>query len=144
MDLTKLKTRELGKYFEQLLSTKLIELRFEVYLPVIDKGIDLIVRKDVGKYFEVQVKSVRKRGGRLTINRKTFSPHHNLFLVFFNVKSGESFDVYVVPSEDVAKIFREQVQKGQPIYRLYTSKGDLGKIEKYKWDFDLIPEAWKT
>jgi len=90
------------------------------------------------------MKSVRKKGGRLTISKKTFSPCDNLFLVFFNVKSEESFDVYVIPSEDVSKIFRGQVQNRQPIYRLYVSKTDLGKIEKYKWDFDLIPEAWKT
>lgn len=146
MDLTKLTSRELGKYFEQLLSSKLIRLKFEVFFPVIDKGVDFIIRKDYDgevKYFEVQVKSVRKKGGRLTIGRKTFSPRDNFFLVFFNVKEEGSHDAYVIPSKDVCEIFSEQEQKGQPIYRLYASKGDLEKIAKYKWDVDSTPEAWK-
>jgi len=118
MDLSKLKKSELGKYFEYLLVPELIKLQFDVFVPLIDKGIDFILRKresDSGspKYFEVQVKSVRKKGGRLTISKKTFIPHERLFLVFFYVKEPEKeeYDAYVIPSKVVDSKFSSQTQR---------------------------------
>lgn len=147
VDLDKLKTRELGKYFEQLFVSKIIKLGFDVFSPVLDKGIDFIVRKDrinQPRYFEIQVKSVREKGGRLTIGRGMFSPNQeNLFLVFFNVKSDGNYDVYLMSSKDVDKIFHKQEQAGKRIYRLNATKGDLEKMKDYKWDIDVVPEAWK-
>lgn len=150
MNFSELETRELGTYFEHLLISKLIKLKFEVYVPIIDKGIDFIARKaDNGspKYFEVQVKSVRKRGGRLTISKKTFNPHKRLFLVFFYVKEPEKeeYDAYIIPSTVVHSKFSSQIQKGQKIYRLDTnSKKKLKEIEYYKWNLDSIPDVWKN
>ena len=147
MDLKELSSRELGEYFEWLFVAKLIKLGFEVFVPVIDKGIDFIVRKEYGgiaKYFEVQVKAVRTRGGRLTVGRSIFSPNvKNRFLAFFRVAPDESYKAFLIPSRAVCEIFRPQTQKGKPIYRLYTSKGDLEKIREYEWDVDSTPEAWK-
>lgn len=153
MDFSELETRELGTYFEHLIMSKLIKLGFEVFIPLLDKGIDLVARKidnNTPKYFEIQVKTVRRKGGRLTINPKTFRHHKNLYLFFFDVKGEEDYDAYVIPSEIVCKgkdkngnrIFRDQEQKKKTIYRLYTSKGDLRKIEKFKWDFKSVPKDW--
>jgi hypothetical protein len=151
MNLNELETRELGKYFEQLLVSKLIKLKFEVFVPVLDKGIDFIIRRSDNKepkYFELQVKSVRKEGGRLTIKTETFSPDQkNLYLVFFNVKGKEEYDTYLISSEDVDKIFQHQKQKQgkklKPIYRLYAKKSDLDRIRDYEWKMETIPEIWK-
>lgn len=149
MDFSELETRELGTYFEHLLISKLIK-KFEIYVPLIDKGIDFIVRKTVNglpKYFEFQVKSVRKRGGRLTIRKDKFCAHENLFLVFFNIKEKEDYEAYLIPSKVVHNNFRHQVQGKNciPIYRLYTTRKHLEKIEDYKWnDLGVIPEVWKS
>jgi hypothetical protein len=151
MDLSKLKRAELGKHFEYLFVSKLIKLQFEVFIPLMDKGVDFILRKRESdgsspKYFEVQVKSVRKRGGRLTISKNTFTPHERLFLVFFYVKDPEKeeYNAYVIPSKVVDSKFSSQTQKGQKIYRLnVTSKKELREIESYTWDMetDCFPLA---
>jgi hypothetical protein len=148
MNLSKLDTRELGKYFEQLLVSKLIKLGLEVFTPVLDKGIDFILRRQTDGqigYYEIQVKSVRKRGGRLTINKESFPVNReNLFLVFFNVGEKEKFDTYLIPAKDVHDIFRDQDQAKRRILRLYTIGKDLERIQAYKWNIDDFPEVWKN
>jgi len=145
MDFKELNTRTLGKYFEQLLILQLLKSDFDVFTPVLDRGIDLIVkrREKELQYFEVQVKSVRKKGGRLTIREDFFPQSSNLFLVFFNV--AEKIEVYVIPAKDVHSIFQSQIQNKKPILRLYTTASDLEKIKGYKWnwDQDQLPEIWK-
>jgi hypothetical protein len=150
MDLSRLDRQELGKHFEYLFGSELIRLQFDVFVPLIDKkGIDFIVRKNENaspKYFEVQVKSVRKKGGRLTVSQKTFIPHERLFLAFFYVKDPEKgeYDVYVIPSDYVRDKFKDDVQNKQKIYRLNINKTNLEAIESYKLnDFDSVPSVWK-
>ena len=64
---------------------ELLRRGFEVFIPAIDTGVDFLLRKvDASKvsYFEAQVKSVRSRGGRLTILKSSFTPRSNFFLIF--------------------------------------------------------------
>jgi hypothetical protein len=144
MDLSKLEKQELGKYFEYLFGSELIRLQFGVFVPLIDKGIDLIVREKGNaspRYFEIQVKSVRKEGGRLTVGQKTFIPNDRLFLAFFYVKDPErgEYDFYMIPSRVVKDKFRDDTQNKQKIYRLNINKKSLETIESYKLkDFGSI------
>jgi hypothetical protein len=90
---------------------------------------------------------VRKKGGRLTVSKKTFIPHEKLYLVFFYVVNPEqeTFDAYVIPSQVVHSKFSHQKQKGSEIYRLNTnSKKRMKELEGYKWDLNSIPRVWKT
>jgi hypothetical protein len=118
-----------------------------VYTPVVDKGIDFMARKqsrDQPEYFEIQVKSVRRKGGRLTVSRETFSENRkNLFLVFFNVRNDRDYDVYIMSSKDVHEIFEKQEQNKRPIYRLYAKESDLRKIKSFRWNMDEVPTVWK-
>ena len=146
MDLESLDTRTLGRYFEQLFVCKLLKLGFDIYTPLLDKGIDFVLRSEVDKksrYFEVQVKSSRKKGGRLTIRKDFFPERENLFLVFFNV--AEKTEAYVIPAKVVHSDFHSQVQNKKEILRLNVVHKDLEKIQAYKWnwDSDEIPELWK-
>ena len=149
MDFTRLKAVDLGKHFEHLLIAQLIKLEFDIFVPLADKGIDFIARKTVNgrpKYFEVQVKAVRRKGGRLTINPRTFHQHEGLFLFFFDVKNKEDYDAYVIPStfvcngkdKDGKKVFEIQQQKEKDIYRLSTTESGLKKIERFSWDFKAL------
>jgi hypothetical protein len=151
MDLSKLDRQELGKHFEYLFGSELIRLQFDVFRPIIDKaGVDFIVRKDENaspKYFEVQVKSVRKKGGRLTVSQKTFIPNERLFLAFFYVNDPEKgeYDFYMIPSKYVRDSpFIDDTQNEHKIYRLNINKKSLEAIKSYKLkDFDSVPNVWK-
>lgn len=141
MKLQDLSTRDLGRYMEQqLLSTLLME-NFEVYMPVIDTGVDFVLRKDKNgkvKYSEIQVKSVREKGGRLTISKSTFSPRSGLFVAFFYIKESGDYNLYVIPSMHIPKICKDDVQDGEKIYRLNVTNTKLREIEKYRDRIGLI------
>lgn len=136
--LENLEPRELGKYFEQLLIANLIKLKIEVYTPVLDVGIDLVLRKG-DRHLDFQVKSVRKKGGRLTIRKDQFPNRENLFLVFFNVKKDDLWEAYLIPANDVHRIFHLQTQGGERILRLNATAKDLETIEPYRWNLETLP-----
>ena len=55
-------SQQKGKLAEFLVFGKLIEEGADLYLPVIDTGIDAVVRQKDGTYKEIQVKSTKKGG----------------------------------------------------------------------------------
>ncbi|MGQ9682727.1 MAG: hypothetical protein ACUVX9_09345 [Anaerolineae bacterium] len=57
---SRLNCLQLGRYAEYPVKMEFIMLGYDVYgVEVDDRGIDLVVRTDVGGYYDVQVKSVR-------------------------------------------------------------------------------------
>lgn len=52
-----LKNIETGKYAEYLVFAELIKRGADLYLPVIDRGVDAVVRKPDGSYLEIQIKA---------------------------------------------------------------------------------------
>lgn len=104
-----------------------------------DAGIDLVVKKDE-RYLDFQVKSVRKKGGRLTIREKQFPERKNLFLAFFNVKDDEIWEAYLIPANDVHRLFHHQTQGRESILRLNVIRKDLDAIEPYRWNLETLPK----
>lgn len=55
-----------GKLGEYDMIGELLKRRFEVYLPVVDRGIDCVVKGESGKFYEIQIKTrikPHKHGG---------------------------------------------------------------------------------
>jgi len=46
-----------GAIGEYIVIGEFLKLGFDVYLPVVDQGIDCIIRTDNGKFFEIQIKT---------------------------------------------------------------------------------------
>ena len=72
-----------GKSAELLVFSELIKKGADLYLPVIDIGIDAIVRREDGTHLDVQVKSTEadEQAGYFNVKASKLHPKVNLFVV---------------------------------------------------------------
>lgn len=97
-ELSRLQPLQLGKYAEYLTKMEFIRNGFDVYsAEVDDKGIDFIVRKDRIKYFDIQVKSIRK-STYVFMRKKVFEPRDNLYLALVIFEENQEPTFFLIPS----------------------------------------------
>ena len=84
-----------GKAIEFYLIHELLKNDFDVFTPVIDTGVDLIIKDRSGGFVEVQVKSRMIKEDRYGFRIKEFLPKENFFIVCHNIDKNEFF---VMPS----------------------------------------------
>jgi len=98
-------TRQKGKHAEFLVFGELISKGCELYLPIIDQGIDAILRKKDGTCAEIQVKSTEAEGQAGCFNVDDLNllrPREKLFIVCVDMskqKSEGKPEVWVFPAE---------------------------------------------
>lgn len=68
-------TQQKGKRAELFVFGELIRRDFDLYLPVIDVGIDAIIRLGTGTYRELQVKSTQAENQAGYFNIDDLKPH---------------------------------------------------------------------
>jgi hypothetical protein len=100
-----------GKLGELHVFRKLIEGGVIPFLPIVDIGIDAVVRKKDGTYVEIQVKTTEKPGQRGWFNVPGLIPRENFFIVGIEV-SEEGYGVWIFPSQVFAKYTTERRQLG--------------------------------
>lgn len=118
-----------GKAIEHYLISELLKHDFDVYCPVVDEGIDFIVRDREGGYVDIQVKS-RKDKGDFFI--KPFKVNENFFIVCHNLTTG---DFFMVPSSSFYYNSEEVIKHGIKNRRL--SHSYLEKCSYYKGEEGL-------
>ena len=93
-NLDKLTTAQVGKYGEYLVKMELTQLGYDVFSADIDdKGIDFLLRVDgkKPKYFDAQVKTIRKKKLPYVFMKKSKFPirkNNLLFLVMLGEETG--------------------------------------------------------
>jgi len=75
-----------GKAIEHYIISELLKNDFDVFVPVVDTGIDLIIKDKEGGLVEIQVKSRMINNDEDCFNIKSFEPRHNFFIVCHNIK----------------------------------------------------------
>lgn len=113
-----------GKRGEFIVFGELIKKRFDLYLPVIDVGIDAIVRLKNGTYREIQVKTTQAEEQAGYFNVYDLKPRNSLFIVCVDMsdekqKKWGQPEVWVLPSE----VFFEyatmaKLRSGSTLYHL--------------------------
>lgn len=126
------KMAKIGKSGELLVAGELLSQGYDVFLPFVDAGIDLVAK--VGKKFvQIQVKQSKlyQRRGKNThywqsLRKKTFDNNKgkNIFYVFV-LKRGTETNFLIVPS-----LWIEE----------HSSRFDLDKNEKYQLYFSPIKD----
>ena len=137
-----------GKQAEFLVFGKLIEKGAELYLPVIDTGIDAIIRKKDGKYLEIQVKSTQRGWSFDLWGLDQLRPTEKRFIVCVDMSKQESEGkpkVWIFPSE----IFKEyalplRTKEGYIHHRLDLESKSKKHGNKKRGDMlaDYL-DAWK-
>jgi hypothetical protein len=123
-----------GKIGEYKVIGELLKRALDVYIPIVDvRGIDCIVRVQVGRFVEVQVKTrgTQKRGKEI-FDVKSFEPRDGYFIICYR----EDLDaVWVLPSSVFKK--HSSTRKDGKLRLTLTAKKQE-QLEQYKNNWDLI------
>jgi hypothetical protein len=136
-----------GKRAEFLVFAELIREGADVYLPIIDTGIDAIVRREDGTQLDIQVKSTKKGWSLAAWVPDNLQLLQRRFIVWVDMsKSEENPEIWVFPGESFKdysiKIGAEQGFTYRRLDLNATRKGDdqprSALLQKYH-----APKAWK-
>jgi hypothetical protein len=96
---SQLNRQQVGRYAEYLFKMQFVMLGFDVYgAEVDDRGIDFVLRQDnPTKYWDVQVKSVR-RGGYVFIPKSKFRMTSNYLVALAIFQNGSQPDLFLIPA----------------------------------------------
>lgn len=92
---------QVGRYAEYLTKMEFTLLGFDVFgAEVDDKGIDVVIRRGVDDFYDVQVKSIRpKRGsGYVFFPKHIFDLRSSLIAAVVLFEEGQPADLYLIPS----------------------------------------------
>jgi hypothetical protein len=140
MNWSTLNSLQLGKYGEYLAMMEFMKHGFDVYSSEVDdKGIDLVIRSAAPKYFDIQVKSVRKLS-YIFLFKSKFQIRDNLLaaIILFN-EGNENPEFYLVPSAawkipNALLVDRDyEGKKSAPEYGLNLSQRNLPLLEPYRF-----------
>lgn len=118
-------SRKKGKAIEHLIISELLKNDFDVFVPVVDDGTDLIIRNKQGGFVEIQVKSRNIQGDEGLFFMKDFKPRWNFFIVCHNLNTE---DFFCMPSEKFYEKSELSKQNGKDV-RVIRNK-------------DLIKHVW--
>jgi len=137
---SELSKQQLGRYAEYFVKMEFTLHGFDVYTTEVDdKGIDFIIRKDIGAYCEIQVKSSRNL--TYIFFRKDKCVLHESFLVAVVLFTDDQLpDLYLVPSTTwrtpnalfVDRDYRGK--KSKPEWGLNLSKRNLPLLQPYAFE----------
>ena len=118
-------TQQKGKRAEFLVFGELLRRGAELYLPVVDTGIDAISRLKVGTYLEIQVKSTEAENQAGYFNISNLEPKPNFFIVCVDMSERKMEqwnkpEVWILPSTEFVK-YATGTKKG---YRLPLPEKD--------------------
>lgn len=99
-DWARLNGLQVGRYGEYFAKMEFTLLGFDVYgAEVDDKGIDLVIRRDVDRFYDVQVKTVRLPGGDYVFFRKSvFELRETLIAALIVLRQHEPPRMFLIPS----------------------------------------------
>ena len=112
-------SQQKGKRAEFFVFGELIKGRADVYLPIIDTGIDAIVRREDGTHLDIQVKSTEasKQAGCFNVWDLEWYEGKGLFIVCVEMSKATP-EIWILPSE----VFRKHanVSKSKEGWYKYT------------------------
>ncbi len=126
---------QLGRYTEYFVKMEFTLHGLDVYgAEVDDKGIDFVVRTERGRYYDIQVKSVRDQG-LICLPLKVFKPRTTLFVAVVDCVDGKPPDAYLIPSVDWerkrSKLLVHYKLPGKFDEYQLRMKGHLGLLRDY-------------
>ncbi|MGE3388235.1 MAG: DUF4365 domain-containing protein [Bdellovibrionales bacterium] len=139
-DWARLNHIQIGKYTEYLVKMEFTLFGFDVYTSEVDDhGIDLVIRVDDGRYYDVQVKSIRNLN-YIFFPKDKFRIRKNLIAVIAIYKNGYLPSLYIIPSKIWLKpntlfVSRDyEGLKSKPEWGINLSVKNLQFLEGYEFE----------
>lgn len=133
---------QVGRYAEYLVKMEFTLWGFDVYTSEVDdKGIDFVIRRDQGRYYEIQVKSLRGLG-YIFLTKDKFPLRENLLAAIVLFANNEAPSIYLIPSSVwlepnalfVSRDYNKEGQKSKPEWGLNISQRNLPLLTSYVFD----------
>ena len=123
----RLSTLQVGKYAEYYVKMEFTLFGFEVYTTEVDDhSVDFVAKKGEGKYYEIQVKSVRTLTQYMFIQKDKFPMSDNRIVAFVYLEVGKPPKLYLIPLTEW--------KVGNPIL---ANRDYEGKKSKPEWGINL-------
>ena len=132
-----------GKSAEFLVFAELLKRDADLYLPIVDIGIDAIIKKKDGTYLQIQVKSTEadEQAGYFNVDDINEHPKENYFIICVDMNKEKSKiegkpNIWILTAKD----FKEYMVAGHrlPIYERSHKHNNEVRCELLKDNF----EAW--
>ena len=131
---------QIGRYAEYFTKMHLVLLGLDVYSSEVDdRGIDFVVRQEPGRYWDVQVKSVRKLN-YVFVRKDVFRLRENLLLALVLFEEDREPDLYLIPAsrwEEPDGLFVDRDYDGKaskPEYGLNLSRKRLAELDPFRFE----------
>ncbi|MEF3309583.1 DUF4365 domain-containing protein [Paenibacillus sp. GYB004] len=148
-----LNSLQLGRYAEYFAKMEFASHGLEVFSSEVDdRGIDFIVKDKMGRFSEIQVKSLRGTGYVFAQKSKFNISNPNLYMALLIFKEGQMPDFFLLPSEAwkvpnevfVDRNYDKPGQTSKPEYGINISNKNYEILEIFKFeesikDFLLAP-----
>ena len=130
---------QLGRYAEYYAKMEFTSYGYDVYTSEVDDhGVDFVAKYD-GKFYEVQVKSVRQ-DGYLYIPKEKVIVSDNFLICYMRFTDDNLPDVFVFPATVwnspnalfVDRPYDKPGQKSKPEYGISYNKKNAPLLEKYR------------
>ncbi|MBE0448577.1 MAG: DUF4365 domain-containing protein [Actinobacteria bacterium] len=136
---SRLNSLQLGRYAEYFTKMEFALYGFDIYMPEIDaKGIDFVIRKDIDRYYDVQVKSVRDLN-YIFIPKDKLPLSENMLVAIVIFFDGKPPSLYLIP----ATAWRQpnalfvshdyEGKKSKPEWGLNLSQKNMPLLEQYEF-----------
>jgi len=137
-DWSRLNHLQLGRYAEYFTKMQFVLLGLDVYTAEVDdRGIDFVVRQEPDRYWDVQVKSVRKLN-YVFMRKDVFPLRSNLLLALTLFEDGRAPDQYIIPASRWTApdgLFVDREYEGgvsKPEYGLNLSRKRLPDLDPFR------------
>ena len=119
-----------GKLGENMIIGEFLKGGFDVYLPVVDRGVDCVIKGAEGSFYEIQIKTraTEKRGGTYFYIRN-FEPRDNYFVVCYMAWKDET---YILPSKVFAEHSKDAYSRRGTRVRLVLNEKKQRLLSEYK------------
>lgn len=133
---------QVGRYAEYFVKMEFTLLGFDVYASEVDdKGIDLVIRQDLDRYYDIQVKAVRSPTSTYIFMRKSvFALRETLLLAVVLLEEKKTPRLYLIPSAawlepNALLVSHDYVgKKSEPEWGLNLSTRNLPLLEGYEFE----------
>jgi hypothetical protein len=139
-DWSRLNHLQIGRYAEYFTKMQFVLIGLDVYTAEVDdRGIDFVVRQEPDRYWDVQVKSVRKLN-YVFVRKDVFRIRPNLLLALTLFEDGHEARQYLIPAsrwESPDGLFVDRNYEGgvsKPEYGLNLSRRALSQLEPFRFD----------
>ena len=141
-DWARLNKLQVGRYGDYFAKMEFTLYGFDVYgAEVDDKGIDFVIRRDVDRSYDVQVKTVRlPEGNYVFFRKKFFEPRDTLLAALILLRQHEAPQAFLIPSpawrepDGLLCSMDYEGKKSEPEWGIRLSVRNLPLLERFAFE----------